>query len=40
VSAALAIFAICANFIADGLQEALDPRAELAVPESRRGVLA
>lgn len=40
VSAALAIFAICANFIADGFQEALDPRAELAVPESRRGVLA
>jgi oligopeptide transport system permease protein len=40
VSAALAIFAICANFIADGLQEALDPRAELAVPESRRDVLA
>jgi oligopeptide transport system permease protein len=40
VSAALAIFAICANFIADGLQEALDPRAELAVPDAQRGVLA
>jgi ABC-type dipeptide/oligopeptide/nickel transport system permease subunit len=40
VSMGLAIFAICANFIADGLQEALDPRAEQAIPESRRGLLA
>jgi ABC-type dipeptide/oligopeptide/nickel transport system permease subunit len=40
VSIGLAIFAICANFIADGLQEALDPRAEQAIPESRRGLLA
>lgn len=40
VSMGLATFAICANFIADGLQEALDPRAEQAIPESRRGLLA
>jgi len=40
VSIGLAIFAISANFIADGLQEALDPRAEQAIPESRRGLLA
>jgi len=40
VSMGLAIFAICANFIADGLQEALDPRAEQAIPEARRGLLA
>jgi ABC-type dipeptide/oligopeptide/nickel transport system permease subunit len=40
VSAGLAIFAISGNFIADGLQEAFDPRAARIVSERRRGLLA
>jgi oligopeptide transport system permease protein len=40
VSIGLAIFAICANFIADGLQEAFDPRAGQALADTQRGVLA
>jgi ABC-type dipeptide/oligopeptide/nickel transport system permease subunit len=40
VSLGLAIFAICANFIADGLQEALDPRAGAAVRTRRQRILA
>lgn len=40
VSLGLAIFAISANFIADGLQEAVDPRAGGAVAARRQRVLA
>ena len=40
VSAGLAIFAISANFIADGLQEAFDPRAGALVTARRQRVLA
>lgn len=40
VSLGLAIFAISANFIADGFQEALDPRAGVAVAARQQRVLA
>jgi ABC-type dipeptide/oligopeptide/nickel transport system permease subunit len=40
VSIGLAIFAIAANFIADGLQEAFDPRSEQAIVARQKGVLA
>lgn len=40
VSIGLAIFAIAANFIADGLQEALDPRSEQVNVAREQGVLA
>jgi oligopeptide transport system permease protein len=40
VSVGLAIFAISANFIADGLQEAFDPRAAPAAAETQQEVLA
>jgi oligopeptide transport system permease protein len=40
VSAGLAIFAISANFIADGLQEAFDPRTEGLITARRQRVLA
>lgn len=36
-SAAVALFAICANLVADGLQDALDPRRDVAT--ARRGLL-
>jgi oligopeptide transport system permease protein len=40
VSVGLAIFAISANFIADGLQEAFDPRTAQTIEARRRRVLA